>query len=75
MTEDERKMIADIYDFLYKPPITGGKTRAEQLDDVLVGVRYGRTTSRIMLWIAGMLAALAMVADPVREVLRAWLGK
>ena len=58
MTEDERKMITDVHDFLFKAPVKGKPTRAMEVDDALAAVRAGKIGTRIVLWMAGLVIAI-----------------
>lgn len=57
MTEEEHDMVREMHDWLFKPPITGRPARAEQLDDVMSGVRAGKLTFRLALYVAGAVTA------------------
>ncbi len=59
MADDEHKeMVRRVHDWLFEPPIEGQTTRAEQLDRVMAGIRAGRIGARVLLWIAGFVAAI-----------------
>lgn len=66
MTEEEHEMIRKLAErqermnrFLFHPPIEGKATRAEQIDEVLSAVRAGKIGTRVVLWLCGLVAAVA----------------
>ena len=61
MTDEEHDMIKRLYDYLFHPPVVGKTSRAEQLDEVLAAVRAGKMTTRILVWVAGVIAAIGAV--------------
>lgn len=61
MTEKEREQLQNLHDFFFKSHLEGKPTRAEQLDEVLMAVRAGKFGSRIILWLAGFVAALGVI--------------
>ncbi|EEX09636.1 hypothetical protein SL1157_1680 [Ruegeria lacuscaerulensis ITI-1157] len=61
MTEDEHDMIKEVHDFLFKPPLEGKSSRAEQLDEIMSAVRAGKMGTRILLWLAGVVAAVSAI--------------
>lgn len=58
MTDEEHQMIKDVHDWLFKPPIRGKPDRANQLDDLLSGVRAGKLFGRVVLYMAGFVVAI-----------------
>lgn len=61
MTGDEHEMMRRVHDFLFVPPIEGKPSRSEQLDEVLSAVRAGKMGTRMLLWLAGIIAACAAI--------------
>lgn len=59
MTDDQAKQLEMLSRWLFEAPITGGRTRAEQIDDALAGLRAGKMGARILLWASGAVVALA----------------
>ena len=57
MTEEDR--IAEIHDFLFGKPITGGPSRAEQIETVLKGARSAGLLARAVLWVSGFVTAIS----------------
>ena len=63
----DSERIASLYDYLMKPPVEGRPSRAQQLDDLLVGVRTGKLTIRAFMWFAGAVAAIGAAAEYIRR--------
>lgn len=59
MTEEEHRMVKRTHDFWFEPPIEGKPNRAQQVDEVLSAVRAGKIGTRIVLWLCGLIAAVA----------------
>lgn len=59
MTEEQAQKLDDLHRFFMMPRAPGKKTRAEELDDLLAGVRTGRSAGRAVLWVAGFVVAVA----------------
>lgn len=61
MTDDEHAMMKRVHDYLFHPPMEGKPTRAAQLDEVLGAVRAGKLGTRVLLWLAGIVAAASAI--------------
>lgn len=57
MTDEQAEMMKRLDDFLFKPPIEGKPSRAQQIDELLAAVRAGKMGTRLLLWLAGVVAA------------------
>ncbi len=66
MTDEEHRMIKRTHDFWFVPPIEGKSSRAEQIDELLGAVRAGKIGTRIVLWLAGLVAAIGVVVAQMR---------
>jgi hypothetical protein len=55
-------------DFWHKPSVAGGRTRAQQVEDLLSALRAGGLVSRALLWVAGLIIA----AGTVWSTLKGW---
>ena len=65
MTDEEHEMIQEILEcakknnhWLFSPPLEGKPNRAQQLDELLSGVRAGKLGFRVALYLAGFVAAM-----------------
>lgn len=56
--QHELEMIQRVHDFLFRPHIEGKPTRAEQIDEALSALRAGKIGGRVVLWMAGVIAAI-----------------
>lgn len=63
--------LEDQSDFWHRPPVTGARTRAQQVEDLLSALRAGGLVSRGLLWIAGAVIAFGAAIPHVRG----WIGK
>ena len=66
MTEEEHQMIKRTHDFWFAPHVEGKPTRAEQIDELLSGVRAGKLGFRVALYLAGFVAAVGAAYGSVR---------
>jgi hypothetical protein len=66
MTEDEHTMIKEVHEFLFKAPVEGKPNRAVQLDEIMSAVRAGKMGTRILLWLSGVVVAIAAVVGQAK---------
>lgn len=66
MTEDEHELLRETHnlakenhDYWFKPPVTGKKTRAQEMDDAVTFVNNSKVTVRVIIWIPGFFITLA----------------
>lgn len=60
MTDEERDAVLTRIDqFLFKDMPAGGKSRADQIDQLLLAVRTGKLGVRAFLWLCGALVVAA----------------
>lgn len=52
--------------WLFEPPIVGKPSRAQQLDDLMAGVRAGKMSFRVVLYAAGFVAAMGTAFGTVK---------
>lgn len=82
VTEEESARLEEVHEFLFRPPVTNGTPRAQQFDElwkaidgdpealrvVLRAVALVRTIARVILWICGAIAALAVAAGQWKSI-------
>ena len=66
MTDDERKMLKEMHDFWFQEPVQGGRTRAQEIHEMLTARRSLLWMGRALLYISGLVAAGATVWAAVR---------
>lgn len=73
LTQAEK--VEAVHDYLFTPPMQGGKTRAEKIDVILDAVSSGGTTARWMLWLLGGVAGGIVTLSSVIQVIKGWGGQ
>lgn len=59
MTEEERKKLYDIHNFLFESRHKDEPTRAKQLDGLFDTIRAGKLGTRALLWVIGFATTVA----------------
>lgn len=72
---DESEALREIHAYLFKPPMTGGKSRAEQLDNLLAILRSGKLSGRVLVWFGGGAMALIGAYNTIGALLMKWGGQ
>lgn len=58
----------EMHEFWFKPPITGGPNRAQQLDSLLGLARSSKFTARFFFWVFGAAVAGASAWQTFKSV-------
>lgn len=66
MNEQEHKQLEDLHRFFMEPRAPGKKSRAEEIDDALAGLRTGKMSVRAFLWVCGAVVALIAAYQSVK---------
>jgi hypothetical protein len=72
---DDDEALREIHAYLFKPPMTGGKSRAEQLDNLLSILRSGKMSGRVLIWLGGGAMAAIGFYNTVGAALAKWSGQ
>ncbi len=71
---DESEAVREIHEFLFKPLTIGGKSRAEQMDNLLAILRSGKMSARVLVWVGGGALAVIGAYNTIAATLLKWGG-
>lgn len=70
MTEEQTRKLDELHAFFMKPRAPGRPSRAQELDDVLMGVRTGKLSIRVFMWACGAVVATAAAWSQLKGFLK-----
>ena len=73
--ENETEAVRELHEYIFKPTMMGGKSRAEQLDNLLAILRSGKLSGRIIIWVGGGAMAAIGAWNTVGAALSKWGGQ